>query len=110
MMWIDQTDPDFTNFGPYTITTLMNTNGDLSGTIAVDNNTYTGLYIGLYKPRIDLNVWIDVSTGTAKSGDNLTYTITYTNSGIDTASGVLISIPWPTELSIDSTTFPYILS
>jgi len=66
-MWIDQTDNNFTNFGPYIITTLMNPNGTFSGTIVVDDSTYTGLYIGLYKPRIDLNVSIGVSTGIAKS-------------------------------------------
>jgi uncharacterized repeat protein (TIGR01451 family) len=109
-MRIDETDPDYINFWPYSITTLMNSNGNLSGRITVDDTTYTGLYIWLYKPRIDLNVWIDVSTWTAKSWDNLTYTITYTNSGIDTASGVMISIPWPAELNLNTVSFPYLLS
>ncbi len=67
---------------------LLASNGSTSDTATVTVSSAPMLQVGK-----------TVSQSTANPGDNLTYTINYTNTGTDTATGVVLSDQLPPELT-----------
>lgn len=75
-----------------------------SGVTDPDSNNNSSTVISTLQPRSDLSITKVANTSVIRAGDQLTYTITAINNGPSAASGVVVTDPLPSGVSLVSAT------